>query len=73
MPRQNKRQISRRAVLSGWIAVPIVVPCLSGCSPETVELKGGTTSPAPPERVSAKSKEAEKAEAEIFKRTKKLR
>ena len=65
--------MSRRVVLGGWIAVPLIVPWLAGCSPETVEVKGGTTAPAAPENASARTKQAEKAEAEIFKKTKKLR
>jgi hypothetical protein len=71
--RPETSQVSRWVLLCGWIAVPLVVPWLSGCSPETVEVKGGTPAPAAQEHVSAKAKAAEKAEAEIFKKTKKIR
>jgi hypothetical protein len=69
----ERRRVSRRVVLYGWIAVALIVPWLTGCSPETVEVKGGTPAPVAPENVSARTKQAEKAEAEIFKKTKKLR
>ena len=73
MSRQETRRVSRRVVLGGWIALPVVVPWLSGCGSETVEVKGGTTSSVDPAKVSARAKEAAKAEAEIFKKTRKLR
>jgi hypothetical protein len=67
--RQEKNQLSRRVVLNGWILAPGVLTWFSGCSTETVEVKGGTS--APP--TTARAKQAEKAEEEIFKKTKKLR
>ena len=67
--RQERNQLSRRAVLGGWILAPACLALSSGCGSETVEVKGGTT--APP--TTARAKQAEKAEEEIFKRTKKLR
>jgi hypothetical protein len=73
VPEQKKKRIVRRVVLGGWIALPLVLPWLSGCGEETVELKGGSVEPATSGKVSAKVKAAEKAEEDIFKKTKKLR
>jgi hypothetical protein len=67
--KQQKNQLICRVVLGGWILAPGVLAWCSGCGTETVEVKGGTAvSPT-----TARAKQADKAEEEIFKRTKKLR
>ena len=72
MARHTRKTSFRR----GWFGVLAAAPLamiLSGCSSETVELKGGTDTPATSGKVTAKAKAAAQAEEVIFQKSKKLR
>jgi hypothetical protein len=73
MSRQGKNRLNRRVLLAGWLGVPGVLSCMSGCNQEVVEVKGGTVKDGLPDNASDRSKKAAKAEEEILKKTKKIR
>jgi hypothetical protein len=71
--RPEKSRIPRRALLVGWITLPSLLLWLPGCDSQTVQLKGGSSAPDLTGKESPRMKTAEKAEEEIFQKTKKLR
>jgi hypothetical protein len=58
--------------IAALAAAPLAM-ILAGCGTETVELKGGTNTPATSGKMTAKAKAAAEAEEVIFQKSKKLR
>ena len=64
------RQTIRRRGWFAALAAPPLAMILAGCGSETVEVKGGTTTPATVGKESARQKAARQAEEVIFQKGK---